>query len=244
GSVAFDLPPNLKVAENAGWLLGKFHSLLQHTDPSHFHVVIPDFHDLQYRFMQFEKALEKVDPERLQKAKSALGFVTHTAAILQQLVSEDLPLRLCHNDTKLNNMLFSAKDHDPLCLIDLDTLMPGYLHYDMGDALRTVVSTAPEDESQLENIGFSEPHFTAFIEGLSLHQDFMTEEEKNEIPNAVAYMPFLHGLRALTDYLEGDIYYKVNSPEQNLERSHSLFRFTELALSKRKFMETIIRQKL
>ncbi|TDQ32396.1 Ser/Thr protein kinase RdoA (MazF antagonist) [Zeaxanthinibacter enoshimensis] len=244
GSVAFDLPPNLEVAENAGWLLGKFHSLLQHADPSPFNVLIPDFHDLQYRFIQFEKALEIADPERLQKAKPILGFVTHTAAILQQLVSEDLPLRLCHNDTKLNNMLFSARDHAPLCLIDLDTIMPGHLHYDLGDALRTVVSTAPEDERQLENIGFSEPHFTAFIEGLSQHLDFMNEEEKKEIPNAVAYMPFMHGLRALTDYLEGDIYYKVNSPEQNLERSYSLFRFTELALSKREFMEHIIREKL
>ncbi|NNF18754.1 MAG: aminoglycoside phosphotransferase family protein [Flavobacteriaceae bacterium] len=242
GSEAYDLPPELKIAERAGWLVGKFHSLLQTADPSEYHVVIPDFHSLQHRYRQFEEALQQAKEERLAKIKPLLGFITHTAAILQEYNSDELPVRLCHNDTKLNNMLFSKDEKEPLCLIDLDTLMPGYLHYDLGDALRTVVNTAAEDEQALENISFSKEHFTAFIEGLGQHPGFMTEEEKKEIANSVAYMPFLHGLRALTDYLMGDVYYKVNSPEQNLDRSLSLFRFAELALAERSFMQGVVQR--
>ena len=122
--------------------------------------------------------------------------------------------------------------------------MKGYFHYDFGDAIRTIVNTANEDEKELSKITFNEGLFKAFIDGLSSNASFLTNEEIELLPISASLMPFMHGLRALTDYLNGNIYYKVAYENQNLDRCISLFHFTKLALQHEAYMGSVINTKL
>jgi hypothetical protein len=204
---------------------------------------LPDFHNLNFRFRQFGEALKNAKPENIVRAKKAIDFVHENIDGLLGIGFSELPVRVCHNDTKLNNILFS-NDHRALCLIDLDTIMPGTFLYDFGDAVRTLVNSAPEDEMNLDLINFDEEIFKSFIEGLALHKNILQEAEIEQFPSGVVLMPFLHGMRALTDFLENNRYYKVSYELQNLDRCFSLFRFAELALVKRDFMKTCTREVL
>ena len=153
-----------------------------------------------------------------------------------------LPVRLCHNDTKLNNILFSKTNNKALCLIDLDTLMKGYFFYDFGDAARTIANTAAEDEKDLNKITFNKELFSAFIDGLKNSTRFLSASELKTLPLGVVFMPFIHGLRALTDYLNGNIYYQVAYENQNLDRCLSLFNFAEKAYAEIDFISKEIKQ--
>jgi len=152
-------------------------------------------------------------------------------------------VRVCHNDTKLNNILFSAKKKS-LCLIDLDTLMPGTFLYDFGDAVRTIANTAPEDEIDLSRINFRTELFEAFMDGLSMNKEIFTKAEIEQMSLGAALMPFLHGIRALTDFLENNRYYKVSYEMQNLDRCMSLFTFSQLAIDHQQEMKKIVKEKL
>jgi hypothetical protein len=125
-------------------------------------------------------------------------------------------------------------------MIDLDTLMPGHFAYDFGDAARTVANPAPEEETDLSKIQFSIEMFDSFVKGLSLNKQILEEQEIATLPLSVVYMPFLHGLRAYTDFLQGNLYYKVAYPDQNLDRARSLFHFSKLALENQKVIRDVI----
>jgi hypothetical protein len=122
--------------------------------------------------------------------------------------------------------------------------MKGYFHYDFGDAVRTIVNTAPEDEKLHHKITFDRALFKAFIEGLQTSSDFLTKKEKELLPFGAVLLPFLHGIRALTDFLNGNIYYKVAYENQNLDRCLSLFDFTQKALDNFGYMEKTLQEKL
>lgn len=241
-STTYNTTTNTNIAFEAGRIIGKFHSLLSPVDPNLFHNTLPKFHDLNHRTQEFEHALQNADSLKLETAKKAIenahGFLNE----LQGLDHRKLPLRICHNDTKLNNILFSKTTNKALCLIDLDTLMKGYFYNDFGDAIRTVVNTAPEDEKNHDEIGFNVSLFTAFIDGLATHPHLLTEAEKESLPLGAVFMPFLHGLRALTDYLNHNKYYKVTYENQNLDRCASLFNFAEKAIAKKDFMTDYIKK--
>ena len=155
-----------------------------------------------------------------------------------------LPKRLCHNDTKLNNILFSKTTNKALCMIDLDTLMPGLFLYDFGDAIRTIVNPIPENSTDYDAITFDKELFTAFIDGLAPHISFLTKEEKETMALGAVYMPFIHGLRALTDFLNNNTYYKVSYENQNLDRCTNLFTFTNAAFENLDFMNALVIEKL
>ena len=125
-------------------------------------------------------------------------------------------------------------------MIDMDTIMKGYFHYDFGDAVRTIVNPASEEEKDLSKIIFNKSLFKAFIDGLKSNGDFLSKKERELLPLSTALMPFIHGLRALTDYLNGNIYYKVSYPKQNLIRCKNLYAFSRLALEHKDYMEEII----
>ena len=218
-----------KTAREAGKILGLFHSLMSKARVEDFAEFLPGFHSLRLRRSQFELALEKTTPSRKLKAEQALSFAQQMTDSLLSGVDVSAPLRVCHNDTKMSNFLFSKTEGKALCLVDLDTLMPGYFYYDFGDAIRTIVNSAPEDEKDLNKISFRFDLFEAFIEGLKPHSAFLTREDIEALPYGVVLMPFLHGLRALTDFLLGDVYYQVTYPDQNLDRAKSLFHFSTLA---------------
>jgi len=243
-SITYDTTTDVAIAQEAGRLIGKFHLLMQGELPDDYCDTLPQFHDLELRYAQYQQALKDTTPERLTLAEQALQKVDAIYAHLQQGRPEKLPLRVCHNDTKLNNILFSKDTGKALCLIDLDTLMRGYFHYDFGDAVRIIANTAPEDEKNLQLISFHKERFTAFVEGLAMHGPLLGKEELEALPYGTILMPFLHGIRALTDYLNFDAYYKITYPTQNLDRALSLLRFSEIAMAAEPYMSTTVKQRL
>ena len=240
----YDNAPSAEIAFEAGRIIGNFHVLLEKSDPTTFVDTIPRFHDLELRKDQFYNALKSTDTDKLAIAKTSISFAKQTIATLKALQIADLPVRVCHNDTKLNNILFSEKTNKALCLIDLDTLMTGHFLYDFGDAVRTIANTAPEDERNHEKITFDIQLFEAFVDGLASNGVFLTKKEIDSLAIGVVLMPFLHGLRALTDFLENNRYYKVEYENQNLDRAESLFDFTQKSLDQLKFIENAVNEKL
>lgn len=238
-SIVFNTSKDPKIAFEAGKIIGMFHKLLADFDADKLKDTLPKFHNVAFRYEQFKTALENASPENIKNAQKAIDFVQTNIDLLLKVNPEELPIKVCHNDTKLNNILFSKKN-ESLCLIDLDTIMKGTFLYDFGDAVRTIANTAVEDEKDLSVINFTMHLFDRFIEGLSVNGDFLSKKEKKLLPLGVVLMPFLHGIRALTDYLENNRYYKVTYENQNLDRCFSLFTFSQLALDNQKQMEDII----
>lgn len=242
-SVAFNTTQDEGIALEAGKIIGKFHSLLQEAPLDIFKDSIPGFHDLNLRARQFTEATDRAAPYKLKDAEKAILFAKMTLEEVRFYDPGNLPIRICHNDTKLNNILFHKEDKKALCLIDLDTVMKGYFHFDFGDAVRTIVNTVKEDEKDLSKITFNKGLFEAFIDGLSKNSDFLTKEEIQHLSFGVKLMPFIHGIRALTDYLKGNIYYKVTYETQNLDRCLSLFAFTKKATEHMDYMQEVIAKK-
>jgi len=243
-SDAFNFTKDPKIAFESGKILGKFHTLLSSENPDDFEDIISNLNHLPSKITEFETALTNSSASRTETAKHLIAFAQNNKTLFNAFYEADLPLRICHNDTKLNNMLFDKTSKKGLCFIDLDTIMKGYFHYDFGDAVRTVVSESNEDEKVLENIKFSRTLFESFVEGLALYKSILTPKEIKFLPISCALMPFMHGLRALTDYLNGNIYYKVSYENQNLDRCQSLFEFTMHAINEQEFIEAVIDSKL
>lgn len=252
-STAHSTTTNPKIAFEAGRIIVKFHDLLQNAKTDNYVDTIPRFHDLALRKEQFDEALPStgdtaragagLEADAGTDAASAIRFAKKTFEILEKIDFGQLPVRICHNDTKLNNILFSKETDEALCLIDLDTLMKGHFLYDFGDAVRTIANTAPEDEQDHSKITFEAPLFEAFVEGLATQKSLFSSREIETLAWGAVLMPFLHGIRALTDYLNGNVYYKVAYENQNLDRSLSLFNFTKKALAEMDYMEEIILRK-
>jgi len=240
----FDNAPDANIAFEAGRIIGNFHQLLEDTEVAKFVDTIPKFHDIKFRAAQFQTALKTAGSERLTNAKNAISFAQKTLHQLSKLQLAELPVRICHNDTKLNNILFSEKTKKALCLIDLDTLMAGHFLYDFGDAIRTISNTGAEDEKNHALITFDLPLFKAFVMGLSSIPPFLNKKEVDQLSQGIVLMPFLHGIRALNDYLENDKYYKVNYENQNLDRAKSLFYFTQKALEQQENAQRILHELL
>lgn len=243
GSTAHNTTTNTDVAFEAGRIIAKFNILLEKAKADNYVDTIPQFHDLQLRENQFKDALAQAPEEKLKIAKEAITFSNEVLERLHEVNLNHLPIRVCHNDTKLNNILFSKSSNKALCLIDLDTLMKGKFLFDFGDAVRTIVNTAPEDEQNHDKITFEKELFKAFIAGLAANGPFLSNEEIETLHWGAILMPFLHGIRALTDYLNGNIYYKVAYENQNYDRSLSLFNFTQKALDQISFMQEVIAER-
>lgn len=242
-SLTYNTTINPIIAFEAGRIIGLFHTILTGFNVELLEDTLPDFHNVNYRNQQFLTALSKANPNSIEKAQNAIDFVNNNIITLQSIHADKLPVRVCHNDTKLNNILFSKYDKS-LCLIDLDTIMKGSFLYDFGDAIRTIANTAAEDEKDLSKINFKIEFFDAFIDGLALHKDFLSQKEIEFLSLGVVLMPFLHGIRALTDYLENNKYFKVTYKTQNLDRCLSLFAFAKLAIDKQEEMKKSILNKL
>jgi hypothetical protein len=229
-SISYDTTNDIKVANESGRILGIFHSLLKDIPKTALVETIPGFHDLEKRVTEFHETKSSASGNRLAKAQKWILFAETTFNTISVDLPHELPLRICHNDTKLNNFLFSKKTEKALCLIDLDTVMPGYFHFDFGDAIRTIANPCKEDERDLNKISFDLKMADAFLEGLKESGLQLSSEEKTALSYGAVLMPFLHGIRALTDYLNNDLYYQVRYPEQNLHRSISLFTVAQKAL--------------
>lgn len=243
-SVAFNFTKDPEIAFEAGKLLGTFHTLLHNQNQEEFDDSIEDLNHLPTKITEFEIALKNTTLYRKETAQYLIEFALKNKNLFNVIYKTSLPLRICHNDTKLNNMLFDKTTKRGLCFIDLDTIMKGHFHYDFGDAVRTVVSESNEDEKTLKNIKFNRVLFEKFVEGLSLYKSILTSKEVEFLPISCALMPFMHGLRALTDYLNGNVYYKVGYENQNLDRCLSLFEFTKHAINEQSFIKLTIDRNL
>lgn len=244
GTTTYNTTTNPKIAFEAGRIIAEFHNLLQHEKTTDYIDTIPKFHDLELRKNQFNSALENANTNRFTKASKSIEFATKQLPRLLEFSTKEYPVRVCHMDTKLNNILFSKTDQKAVCLIDLDTIMKGHLYHDFGDAIRTIVNTAPEDERNTDKITFNRDLFNAFTDGLFSTSLNFTQTEIESLALGSIFMPFIHGLRALTDYLSNDVYYKTAYENQNLDRCISLFNFAEKALASEDYMNEILTEKL
>ena len=193
---------------------------------------IPQFHDTVKRFRDFDDAQRKDVKNRARYCRPEIDFVlkreNDCGVLMQQLREGLLPLRVTHNDTKLNNILFDADTGKGLCIIDLDTIMPGLAANDFGDSIRFGASTAEEDEKDLEKVHFDINLYEMYVKGyLETAKDVLTPEEIASLPWGARLMTLECGMRFLADFLQGDVYFKTAYPEHNLVRARTQFRLVE-----------------
>ncbi len=215
-------------AEKAARCFGAFSRALSGLGPEKLEIVIPGFHDLGWRYEQLTQAITHADAMRLAKAQKIIEGIQQRKPLVHFHESlngnPQFPLRIMHHDCKISNILFHLKTRNPVCPIDLDTVMPGYFFSDIGDLIRSVAGTVSEAATDLQSLSIKEPYYVAIISGyVSGLGDQLTTSEKNVIHHAGLIMVYMQCIRFLTDYLNGDRYYKVAYPEQNLDRSKNQF---------------------
>jgi len=213
---------NLPMASESGRMFGEFLNALSGLDSSLLTPTIPHFHDINIRYAQFLESIASAGQERTTAAAALIQLVHDNIQFVKEIyheLVETCPLRATHNDCKLSNLLFDKNLHG-ICVIDYDTLMPGYWPLDFADSVRTLCSSTLEDDKNIANtrfdIGFFKAFATSFVNTLD---GTITASEINLLPKAVPYMPFLMGLRMLTDYLNNDIYYSTQYPDHNYYRA-------------------------
>ncbi|MEZ5308535.1 MAG: aminoglycoside phosphotransferase family protein [Pyrinomonadaceae bacterium] len=224
--------PNALVAKEAGKAFGGFLRDTSDLNPALFSETLERFHSMSHRFEQYDAALANAKPERINRAADHIAYVREqreSMLILDRLTGEGaIPFRVTHNDTKISNALFSHDDK-ALCVIDLDTVMRGVVHYDFGDAVRTICSGADEDEPDESKIVFNMEYFRAFTDGfLGASGLELSERELETLALSAKIMTFIIGLRMLTDFLNNDIYFETKYEEHNLVRARNQFIFARL----------------
>ncbi len=211
-----------------GRSFGEFQAQLADLPQPRLHETIADFHHTPRRLTRLLHVAQ-ADPQRRRvKAQRELNFAQEGQHRVEMLVDlqrrGEIPERITHNDTKLNNLMFDQAGNEPLCVLDLDTVMPGLIHYDFGDMIRTGCATAAEDEEDLERVDFDRELFRGICQGyLEAGRSFLTEREVEHLAFSAILMTLEVGVRFLTDYLEGDLYFKVHHPEHNLQRARAQF---------------------
>ena len=208
---------------------GKFAMLLDRFDSSKLFEVLPDFHNTVKRFDNFRRSLEADKFNRAKDVKKEIGFalerekITHT--IVDLLASGKMPSRVTHNDTKLNNVLIDTRTDKAVSVIDLDTMMPGSICYDFGDSIRFGCNPCLEDTPETEKVIFNMPLFETYTKGyLSVFGDTITDIERKNLPMGAILMTYECGIRFLTDYLDGDVYFRKTREGQNIDRTRSQFK--------------------
>lgn len=208
---------------------GSFQKMLADYPAKTLHETIPNFHNTPSRFRDFRTAVQDGDRERAALAEKEIAFAldreSETSVLTALLNIGALPLRVTHNDTKLNNILFDADTGKALCIIDLDTVMPGLSLYDFGDSIRFGASTGDEDEPNLDKVSLDLSLFEAFTKGyLEGCDGSLTAKEIEMLPMGAKLMTYECGIRFLADFLTGDTYFKVHRANHNLDRARTQFK--------------------
>lgn len=207
---------------------GTFQQQLADFPAQQLHETIPNFHNTPDRYRIFRETLAKDPVGRAAEVQEEIAFaLAHEelgSRLTAMLSAGELPLRVTHNDTKLNNVMLRSSDHTPLCIMDLDTTMPGLSAYDFGDAIRFGASTAPEDEKDLSKVWMDLEMFRLFTKGYLEACPGLTENERKVLPLSAITMTLECGVRFLTDYIDGDHYFGIHYPEQNLDRARTQFK--------------------
>jgi hypothetical protein len=229
-SISYDTVENAQLFKSSGVAFGRFQKMLAEFDATSLNETIPHFHDTKWRYdNEFLPAVNADLFCRAASCKDEIEFVKNRqsdTAVLVDLISKgELPLRVTHNDTKLNNVMFDEYTNECVCVIDLDTVMPGLALYDFGDSIRFGANTAEEDETDLSKVGINLDYFKAYAEGFlqEAGQSFNSCEIDN-LAFASKVITLECGMRFLTDYLNGDTYFKTSYPEHNLVRAKNQFK--------------------
>lgn len=229
GVESFQSAGSTDVFSQVGRAFGHFQMQLADYDASGLCETIPNFHNTPSRYVDFEAALVRNASGRADRAADAVEFVkAHKdvcSYIADRIAAGVLPLRVTHNDTKLNNILIDKATGKPICIIDLDTVMPGSVLFDFGDAIRFGASSAAEDEKDLSAVFMREDMFEAFAGGfIGGLEGSLTDTEILELPMGALVITLETGIRFLTDYLDGDTYFRKHYPEHNLDRARNQFK--------------------
>lgn len=225
-TITVDFVTSVEQAFEAAKGFGLLTRNLNGIDCSLFEPTLDRFHDLAWRYEQFETELTSASSsikERVrEEIEAALSFRFLVDEYITLIDSKALPVRITHNDTKINNILFDQQTGEAAAVIDLDTLMPGYFIYDLGDLVRTCVSPVSEEEKDVSKIMFRKEIYDALLDGyLSQMRPLMSEEELNAVPFAGKMMTYIMALRFLADFLRGNTYYHITYPDQNKVRARN-----------------------
>jgi Ser/Thr protein kinase RdoA (MazF antagonist) len=224
---------------------GDFQRQLTTLPPPRLHDTIPGFHDTPSRLAALDRAIAADPAHRARLADPEIDFVSARLPLARVLLDRGMPERVTHNDTKINNVLLDQDTGQAVCVIDLDTVMPGLAVYDFGDMVRTATCPAPEDEPDLTRIRARFDYFEALVRGyLAGAGSFLTRDEKLSLAAAGKLITFEQGVRFLTDYLNGDTYYPVARPTHNLDRTRTQFRLLESLEAQERLMEQVVRSLL
>jgi Ser/Thr protein kinase RdoA (MazF antagonist) len=229
---SYDVVETEKQAYEGGKAFGKFQAMLCDIPAGEMFEVIPDFHNIQKRLQHLDEAIANDAAGRVPSVKTELDIVAQYAIPMQYFQQPEqvavLPKRVIHNDTKFNNVLLNKND-EAQCVIDLETVMDGYVAYDFGDAIRTIVNTTTEDEADLSKIQLNMPLFNAYVKGyLKEASKFLTDAEVNSLMKGALLLPYMQAVRFLTDHINGDKYFKIKFEGHNLQRARAQFQLVKM----------------
>ncbi|WP_231464157.1 MULTISPECIES: phosphotransferase enzyme family protein [unclassified Pedobacter] len=225
-SLTIDEVEKPEQAYHAAKQFGKFTRMLEAFNPNKLKISIQDFHNLPFRVKQYRKALNIASKQRLEEAEWAIKEIERHFNIVnifnEAVEKKELTVRVIHHDTKINNVLLNKNTGGGICVIDLDTVMPGYFISDVGDMMRTYLSLSNEEETNFENIKIRPEMFAAIYKGyMEEMEKTLNKSEKELFIYSGKFMIFMQAIRFLTDFLSGDLYYKISYPSHNLTRAEN-----------------------
>lgn len=243
------VPQNLEQVFEAARVTGEFLVWLSDLPIKSFFTPLEDFHHTPKRFNILEKAIQTDSCQRTELVQDEIRFIRerkgNLGIIQNALETSTIPWRINHNDTKLENILFSRQDHHAVCMIDLDTVMPGSLLFDFGDAIRSMSNSASEDEANLNLVNFRMDVFNSYAQGfISATREMLTDQEVVLLPMAPWVITLENGIRFLTDYLQGDTYFKINHPQQNLHRCRTQLKLVQQMETQQKEMIATVQKQI
>lgn len=232
-------------AYEAGKAFGNFQYLLSDIQGPRLHETIPDFHHARKRFDVLKKAVEADHFNRAEAAKREIAFALNHEKLVDVLLKAQaagkIPERITHNDTKFNNVMLDTASGQQVCVVDLDTVMPGLVLYDFGDMVRTTTSPTLEDEKDLAKVQMHLPMFEALARGyVEAANPFLTKAERSFLTFSGKLITFVIGMRFLTDFLSGDTYFRVHRSEHNLDRCRTQFKLVESITKQEKKMQQFV----
>ena len=232
GTHTYDVVENTRQAYQAGFAFGSFQDLICDMNPEDIRESIPDFHNTPKRYADLLKSVEADVMGRAANCQAELELLksweNRYSRIVDMMATGEIPTRITHNDTKINNVMLDEETDDAVCVIDLDTVMPGSVLYDFGDMVRTATCMAREDEEDLSKVKMEMPFFESLAEGyLDAAHGFLTQKEVEFMPFAGWLITAEIGIRFLTDYLDGDLYFRTSKPEHNLIRARNQFKLAQ-----------------
>lgn len=246
-SVSFDTAEDPVLLYHSGKAFGRFQNMLDDFPAESLFETIVDFHNTPQRVNQLKEAIKNNSAGRLDSVKEevdfALEYSKYASLITDAMKDGSIPVRVTHNDTKLNNILFDAETNEGVCVIDLDTVMPGSMLFDFGDSLRFGASSGAEDEKDLEKIFFQTEKFEQFTKGfVGEMRDTICEKELEMLPVSVLILTYECGIRFLADYLNGDTYFKIHREGHNLDRARTQFKLVKDIESKLDELSEIVKK--